>query len=128
MRRLRALPVLAFLALAFFGLAELTACPPPADPPHAEATDGYPPGPSDPADAEDPPIETATFPICAKACAALKRLGCPEAERPDGGSTCYALCAKAEASGKFGLRPSCVAASKTQADTRACGTIRCQSK
>lgn len=109
-----------------FGLVEITGCPLPPEPPQGDVTDGgYPPGPLDSADTEDPPVELATFPICAKACAALKRLGCPEAERPDGGSTCYAVCAKAEKSGKFGLRPNCVAASKTITDVKACGTIRC---
>ena len=106
--------------------ALMLGCPPAPDPPHVESTDGgYPPGPADSADAEDPPIELATFPICAKACASLKRLGCPEAERPDGGSTCYAICAKAETSGKFGLRPSCVAGAKSIVELRGCASVRC---
>lgn len=112
----------AFVAVAYVALLAVTqGCPPAPEPPHTDPNDGG-------EDGEDPPVESATFPICAKACATLKRLGCPEADRPDGGSTCYAVCAKAERSGKFGLRPSCVAVSKSQADVKACGSIRCLGK
>jgi hypothetical protein len=130
-RRLRRLSVLAVGAVMLAGLLALVGCPPPFAPDlqHADAADGsYPQGVGDPADADDPAIEAAAYPTCARACAALKRLGCPEAERPDGGGTCYAVCAQAEASGKFGLRPSCVAASKSLVDVRACGSVRCQGK
>lgn len=126
MRRLRALPTFAFLVFYGWALAELTGCPQTPEPPHVDPIDGgYPPGQVDALDGEDPPVETATVPACAKACKNLKALGCPEAERLDGGSTCYAVCAKAEQSGKFGLHPSCVAAAKTAGEARNCGSIRC---
>lgn len=105
------------LALALAG------CPAP-EPAHPELAEGGRP-PADSPDAEDPPEGSAAIPACSRACAALERLGCPEAERPDGGRTCYAVCADAERGGKFSLKPSCVAASKSVAELRACGTVRC---
>jgi hypothetical protein len=108
----------------------LAGCPAvPPEPPHVEIADGgYPTAHADSSDAEDPPVELATFPICAKACATLKRLGCPEAARPDGGRTCYAVCAEAEKGGHFSLRPSCVAPAVSVEELRACKTVRCGGK
>lgn len=109
----------------------LAGCPvTPPEPPHVEVGDGgsYPPGPMDPVDAEDPPPESANYPVCARACANLKRLGCPEAERPDGGRTCYAVCADAEKSGKFPLKPICIATAKDVVDVKSCKTVRCLGK
>lgn len=63
---------------------------------------------------------------CTQACVKLAFLGCPEAAKPDGGKTCYRLCADAEASGKFSLKPACVAAAKDVDGVRACGTVRCK--
>lgn len=63
---------------------------------------------------------------CTQACVKLAFLGCPEATKPDGGKTCYRLCADAEASGKFSLKPACVAAAKDVDGVRACGTVRCK--
>lgn len=62
---------------------------------------------------------------CGNACAQLAQLGCPEANPNPGGEGCYTVCAKAEASRKFTLKPGCLSAAKTIAAVRACGTVRC---
>lgn len=68
---------------------------------------------------------TAEFPACALACMNLARMGCKEAATLDGGLSCYDVCAKAEGSGRFSLRPACVAGAVDREALRACGTVRC---
>ena len=63
---------------------------------------------------------------CVKACAKLAEFGCPEGKAPDAGDSCYFVCANAEASGKFGLKPDCIAAAKTAVELQACKTVRCK--
>ena len=70
------------------------------------------------------------FPICAKACSVLIQSHCPEGDKQDGGDSCYAICAHAEGTGGFGLRPECIAAKKPGdvVGIRSCGTVRCLGK
>jgi hypothetical protein len=70
-------------------------------------------------------LDAARYPMCAKACANLATLGCPEARRVDGGQTCYAVCVHTEETHKFDLKPTCLAAAKTVAEAKACGSVRC---
>lgn len=109
--------------VAFFAYS-LGGCPtPPAPKP--------PPCPADVHLDTDSGIEepkedgAATFPACVRACAKLKEFGCPEAETLQGGRTCYAVCAFAEASKKETLGPGCVADARNVAEVRACKTVRC---
>jgi len=76
-------------------------------------------------DAATPVVDASTGTACELACARLGSLGCPEAEALPGGKSCVVLCADAEESGKFSLRPDCVADAGTVADVRVCGTVRC---
>lgn len=99
-----------FISFAGCRQAECPQRPPPAD-------DGG-------VDAPEPEgVERA----CGNACAQLAQLGCPEANPNPGGEGCYAVCAKAEATKKFTLKPACLTAAKTIAAVRACGTVRCAS-
>lgn len=77
------------------------------------------------AGSEEPTLDAARFPECALACTHLRLLGCEEGRTPDGGLSCYAICAKAEASGTFTLKPACVAAAPSKEALRKCGTVRC---
>jgi len=87
-----------------------------------------------PEDAPESAIEVTDAPIegkplnktCVAACAILASLKCPEAETPDGGDTCLDICTKAEASGRFSLKPECVAKAKDLAGVKACGSVRCK--
>lgn len=100
-------------------------CPkpnPPVPPPDVTTTDSGDDGGADP---EDPPLDAAAFPDCVRACSKLKSLGCPEAAKPDGGKTCYTVCADAERSGKFSLNPKCVGAASDVAGLAVCKTVRC---
>jgi hypothetical protein len=63
---------------------------------------------------------------CMRACATLKKLGCPEAETPDGGDTCVTLCQRAQDTRKFDMRPQCVSDAGSVEQLRACGTVRCK--
>jgi hypothetical protein len=81
-----------------------------------------------PKDAEavsDARMDAPRASACSRACAKLKAVGCPEAEQIDGGLACVDLCDKAEASGKFTLKPECVAAAASVEAVRACGSVRC---
>jgi hypothetical protein len=120
-------PAGAALALAVAGVLAFTCvgCPkpnPPVPPPDVTTTDA---DISDGADPEDPPLDAAAFPDCVRACAKLKSLGCPEAAKPDGGKTCYKVCADAESTGKFSLNPKCVASQADVSGVRSCATVRC---
>ncbi len=78
------------------------------------------------ADARPSDLDGASVDDCTRACARLSTLGCPEALTPDGGLGCYAICAKAEATGKFSLNPHCVADAASKDAVRSCGTVRCK--
>ena len=118
-------PVNAMLgaSLATFLAYSLVACPPPIPkPPPIDAADA-----SESVDAgeSESNVDASRFPSCVSACAKMKSLGCPEAETPDGGKTCYRLCADAEASKKFNLKPACIAGCGDIACVRGCGSVRC---
>lgn len=68
------------------------------------------------------------FPMCEIACANLRRLGCPESKTLDGGLSCYEVCAKAERSGRFTLRPQCIAGAGDRAALLDCKTVRCEAQ
>jgi hypothetical protein len=79
-------------------------------------------------DAGDPDggdLDAARYPACAKACATLGKLGCPEAATVDGGQSCYAVCGHAAETKKFDFKAPCLATAKTIADAKACGSVRC---
>jgi hypothetical protein len=80
------------------------------------------------AGAEEPTLDAAIYPDCSRACTRLRTLGCEEGLAEEGGLTCYAVCAKAEASGKFSLNPKCVAEAASRDGLRLCKTIRCGRK
>lgn len=82
------------------------------------------PPPNDASDAAPLPDSGPSAP-CEAACAKLAALGCPEADTLDGGKSCAQLCLDSEASGKFNLKPACVAGAQTVEQVRACGTVRC---
>jgi len=75
---------------------------------------------------DDAAVLDATGTQCMRACATLKKLGCPEAETPDGGDTCVALCQRAQDTKKFDMRPQCVSDAGSVEQLRACGTVRCK--
>lgn len=113
-----------------FGALLALGCPAP-EPKQPETiqdagADGFPQTSGDPGDSEDPTVAAALFPDCVKACVTLHTLGCPEAEKPAGGKTCYAICRDAEKSVGFSLKPACVAQAKSVTEVRACKTVRCQ--
>ncbi len=103
----------------------LVACPktnPPPEPPHdVVVADALPLD-----DAGDPELDAAVFPTCVLACRRLASLGCPEANPTPNGLSCYYVCAKAEASGKFTLHPDCVANAASQDTLRTQCNVRCQ--
>lgn len=74
---------------------------------------------------EEPSEDAARYPDCSRACTRLRALGCSEGLTPDGGLTCYAVCAKAEVSGNFSLNPKCVAGAGSRDALAACKTVRC---
>lgn len=87
-----------------------------------------PPAVDDGGAPDAPPVEPEGLErACGNACAQLAQLGCPEANPNPGGESCYTICAKAETSRKFTLKPACLAAAKTVPAVRACGTVRCAS-
>lgn len=97
-------------------VALLVACPPSPQPPVDPS----------PRDGSAPIVEDGSaYPECRAACARLWELGCPEGVPFDGGSTCFRVCAEAEASGKFDLKPTCLASAHDVAGVRACRTVRC---
>jgi len=119
--RLRSVNLVMGASLAIFFAYATGGCPTPAPkPPPFDASDA-----SAFQDADAEGDSSLRSPSCAAACAKMKTLRCPEAEQPDGGKTCYLLCADAEGSGKFSLKSECLARAGTVADLRACGTVRC---
>lgn len=116
----------------------LLGCPPSPKPPVVDASDASldvgDAGPQIDAtavvdaavDPDEAPDGTVKNKACAAACAKMKALGCPEAVKPDGGQTCYNVCAHAESSGKFSLKPDCVASKNTIEELKTCGTVRCK--
>lgn len=113
--------VTCMLASAF---ALVAACQQPPLPPHVDIV--Y----VDAGDAggEWPSENQARVPICVSACKRLATLACEEALTPDGGLTCYALCEKAELSGRFSLNPDCVAHASDRVALKVCGSVRCGSR
>jgi len=106
--------------MAIFFAYSTTGCPAPAPQhPVVDVSDAS----VDPSDDVDGAVR---FPACQAACARLRSLGCPEASTPDGGRSCYRLCADAEESRKFDLKPACVAGALDVATVRSCGSVRCQ--
>jgi hypothetical protein len=80
-----------------------------------------------PEPAPRPPLADAEAPApeaCGAACAVLARLGCPEAAPTAAGEPCDAFCVRVERSGKFSLRPTCVAAAVNRDDLGKCN-VRC---
>lgn len=65
---------------------------------------------------------------CGDACVQLAKLGCPESTPKPGEESCYVVCARAEETKRFSLKPTCIAKAATVAEVRACGTVRCGSK
>lgn len=92
----------------------LVACTPEPKPPTVEV------------DASTVVVVDAAPSACASACANLRRLGCPEGETADGGKSCVDLCDQLQASGKFDMKPACVAAAQTREELAACKTARCK--
>ncbi len=102
----------------------LVACPAPTPVPPAPDADAS--GVPDAAPLTPTDGATPTLDDCSRACARLSTLGCPEALTPDGGRSCYEVCTKAEATGKFSLNPKCVAGAASKDALFACGTVRCK--
>jgi hypothetical protein len=65
-----------------------------------------------------PPIPTSLY---GEACANLNALGCPEGAK----ANCAAVMQTAQEAHLTDLRPSCLAAAKTQDEARACGSVTC---
>ena len=78
-----------------------------------------------PAVTTDPTPDDGVDRVCAKACANLRRLDCPEGDAPDGGRSCESVCEQARASHRIDLKPLCLASAKTREAARACGTVAC---
>lgn len=129
---LRPVNLLMGASLAIFFAYATAGCPTPAPkpPPHdaSDASDAPFDAGFDGPVPEGEPDAALKYPACAAACAKMaeKAIDCPEAAKPDGGKTCYRLCADAEESGKFNLKPACIAGAKDVAGVRACGTVRCK--
>lgn len=113
----------ALIAAVTFAFIGLFACCKPQTPPEPPITIVDIDAQKDADD--DASYDAARFPACTRACRNLKALGCPEAEKEDGGLSCYDVCAKAEASGKFTLRPDCVADAGTKEQLRDKCRVRC---
>jgi hypothetical protein len=64
--------------------------------------------------------------VCARACATLKNLGCPEAEMVVDGDSCVDLCQKTQASRKFDMKPACILDAGSVEQLLKCGTVRCK--
>lgn len=62
---------------------------------------------------------------CAKACANLRVLGCPEGAKPTGGKACYEVCEEDQRASSKTLRVGCVSSAKTRLDVLSCG-VRCE--
>lgn len=60
---------------------------------------------------------------CEDACAHLRDLGCPEGQGSLGGEPCSVTCQRATELRALPL--ACWSAAKTQADAKACGSLRC---
>lgn len=69
------------------------------------------------------PGPVATADECVRACANLAAVGCPEGSGSLGGEPCSVTCQRASE-----LRPlpvTCWAASRSSAEAKACGSLRC---
>lgn len=58
---------------------------------------------------------------CARACAALARMGCAEAQPTTNGAPCAAVCENAEQSGVVSFNPECVASAESCSIAAHCG-------
>ena len=63
---------------------------------------------------------------CARACARLQTLKCPDGFARPGEDSCYVTCKRAENTGKIDFHLDCVIAASSQAAVRKCGSYRCQ--
>lgn len=86
-------------------------------PPPAPAVDAAAPIAIDDASA----TTTADAGACANACANLASLGCPEGVAPD----CVSVCDHTQATKLTDFKPDCLAAAKSQAAAKACGSVSC---
>ena len=108
---------LMIISLAVVALHVLGGCPRPSPVvPQVDADGGDDAG-------MDAPDEASL--VCAKACAALKKIGCPEAETTPKGDSCVVVCNHTQASKKFDMKPACLAKAETVGDVQFCGTVRC---
>lgn len=68
--------------------------------------------------------EDASTSACQPACEAMKKLGCPEGQA----ASCVDTCKQTQGTGKFDLKPACIASAKTRDELAVCGTVRCMVK
>jgi len=117
----------AALAVAHLLAWAVLGCPPPKAPVDGgdSAADAPAPGPSDPEAGFEDADGARPRSACRHACEAMRRFGCPEGAPLDGGDSCEAVCEHAESSGKFALKPACIADAGSRDAVRACGTVRC---
>ena len=127
---------LGLLAIAF---AACAGCPPPNPQPPGpgdggpgDAADDSMPSPPAPVPPAPPaPVDAAPGPSpqsdCARACANLVRLGCPEGSTQ--GAGCTATCTKAQAEQLTDFKPACLAAAADVTALRAChAPVKCTGK
>ncbi len=79
----------------------------------------------------DEPFDNASSggylqPKCAKACANLQTLKCPDGFRREGEDSCYVVCRRATESGKIDFKLDCVIAAKSQDEVRSCKSYQCR--
>jgi hypothetical protein len=106
------------ISLLVVAIHALGGCPSPTPVvPTVDATDA--------SQGEDAALDSAGT-QCARACANLKKLGCPEADMVTNGDSCVDLCQKAQNTGKFDMKPACVLDAGTKDALLKCGTVRCK--
>ncbi len=122
---MRALIVIATMVVGFMMLTDCAGeqCPPPNT--VVVRPIGSQEFPSD--DEQTTETDAAAWSPCRRACFNLKQLGCPEANRIEGGASCTATCNKLTDSGVSSFDPTCINKSKTQDEVRTCN-VRCGSK
>ncbi len=121
--------------LALFAVVCLVGCPTPTPvnpgPDAADAVAPPQPIPSAP-DASQSIVDAAPMPVaeaggsaCQLACANLRSFGCKEGDPTGkGDGECEKVCDHTS-TGAFSIKPDCLAAAKSAAAVRACGTVRC---
>jgi hypothetical protein len=106
----------AFLAVAVLAMQ---GCPPSPTPPAPDASDAAPPPVADAAPAPIPSVDAST--PSTQACVNIARLGCAEGAI----SNCAATLDHVDATKITKIDIACLAAAKTKAAVRACGSIAC---